>query len=204
MIYCIDTSVLDTTRKIHKNYTSGSRVVYFPKSHRWVYRWRKLLMLWFIYNSKLFITYHFLNFTYTFSKALLIFCHCRALFSSMLFLKIIVNNVLFCCAVNLSRFKPVKGWWWHYEYMKVIYVNCGVKNYLKEDHRSYIRSLCSYEKKEWKKKKKEKRFAQFEKFGILHCIYLTATKRLIRTWHGTILLRIRFFPCTETTKGHKV
>ena len=31
--------------------------------------------------------------------------------------------------------------------MKVIYVNCGVKNYLKEDHRSYIRNLCSYEKK---------------------------------------------------------
>ena len=35
--------------------------------------------------------------------------------------------------------------------MKVIYVNCGVKNYLKEDHRSYICNLCSYEKKAWKK-----------------------------------------------------
>ena len=31
--------------------------------------------------------------------------------------------------------------------MKIIYVNCGVKNYLKEDHRSYIRNLCSCEKK---------------------------------------------------------
>ena len=28
--------------------------------------------------------------------------------------------------------------------MKNVYVNCGVKNYLKEDHRSYIRNLCSY------------------------------------------------------------
>ena len=44
-----------------------------------------------------------LNFNYTFVKALLIFCHCRALFSSVLFLKIIVNNVLHCCTVNLSR-----------------------------------------------------------------------------------------------------
>ena len=31
--------------------------------------------------------------------------------------------------------------------MKITYVNCGVKNYLKDDHRSCIRSLCSYEKK---------------------------------------------------------
>ena len=44
-----------------------------------------------------------LNCTYTFFKALIIFCHCRALFSSVLFLNIIVNNVLFCCTVNLSR-----------------------------------------------------------------------------------------------------
>ena len=34
---------------------------------------------------------------------------------------------------------------WIYE--NHIYVNCGVKNYLKEDHRSCIRNLCSYEKK---------------------------------------------------------
>ena len=46
---------------------------------------------------------HPLNFNYTFFKALLIFCHCRALFSSVLFLKIIVNNVLYCCTVNLSH-----------------------------------------------------------------------------------------------------
>ena len=31
--------------------------------------------------------------------------------------------------------------------MKIIYVNCGVKNHLKEDHRSYTRNLCSCEKK---------------------------------------------------------
>ena len=44
-----------------------------------------------------------LNFNYTFFKALFIFCHCRALFSSVLFLKIIVSNVLYYCTVNLSR-----------------------------------------------------------------------------------------------------
>ena len=31
--------------------------------------------------------------------------------------------------------------------MKIIYVNCGVKNYVKEDHRRYIRNFCSCEKK---------------------------------------------------------
>ena len=40
---------------------------------------------------------------------------------------------------------------WNYEYMKIIFVNCGVKNYMKEDHRSYIRNFCSCEKKAWKK-----------------------------------------------------
>ena len=44
-----------------------------------------------------------LNFTYTFFKVLLIFSHCRALFRSVLFLKIIVTSVLYCCTVNLSR-----------------------------------------------------------------------------------------------------
>ena len=37
--------------------------------------------------------------------------------------------------VELVRIKPVKGWWWSYEYMKIIYENCGVKNHMKEDHR---------------------------------------------------------------------
>ena len=39
--------------------------------------------------------------------------------------------------VELVRIKPVKGWWCSYEYMKIIYLiyeNCGVKNYMKEDH----------------------------------------------------------------------
>ena len=57
----------------------------------------------FIDDVILVITYHFLYSTYTFFKALLIFCHCRALFSSVLFLKITVNNVLYCCTVTLSR-----------------------------------------------------------------------------------------------------
>ena len=35
--------------------------------------------------------------------------------------------------------------------MKIIYVNCGVKNYMKVDHCSYRRNFCSCEKKVWKK-----------------------------------------------------
>ena len=34
--------------------------------------------------------------------------------------------------------EPVKGCWCTFEYMKIIYVNCGVKNYMNEDHRSHI------------------------------------------------------------------
>ena len=36
--------------------------------------------------------------------------------------------------------------------MKIIYVNCGVKNYLKEGHRSCIRNLCMQLRKESPKK----------------------------------------------------
>ena len=36
--------------------------------------------------------------------------------------------------------------------MKIIYVNCGVKNYLKEGHRSCIRNLCIQLRKESLKK----------------------------------------------------
>ena len=32
-----------------------------------------------------------------------------------------------------------------------MYENYGVKNYMKEDHRSYRRNFCSFEKKAWKK-----------------------------------------------------
>ena len=49
--------------------------------------------------------------------------------------------------IELVRYKPVKGWWWSYEYMKIIYMNYGVKNYMKDDHRSYRRNFCSCEKK---------------------------------------------------------
>ena len=35
--------------------------------------------------------------------------------------------------------------------MKIIYVNCGVKSYVKVDHCSYRRNFCSCEKKAWKK-----------------------------------------------------
>ena len=65
----------------------------------WVYRWRNFGN----FPPKFVGVLRPLNFNYTFFKALLIFCHCKALFSSVLFLKIIVNNVLYCCTVNLSR-----------------------------------------------------------------------------------------------------
>ena len=65
----------------------------------WVYRWRNFQN----FHPKFVGVLGLLNFTYTFFKALLIFFCCRALFSSVLFLKIIVNNVLYCCTVNLSR-----------------------------------------------------------------------------------------------------
>ena len=35
--------------------------------------------------------------------------------------------------------------------MKTMYVNCGVKSYMKIDLSSYRRNFCSYEKKAWKK-----------------------------------------------------
>ena len=38
-----------------------------------------------------------------------------------------------------------------YEYMKIIYENCGVKNCMKEDQRSYRHNFCSCKKKTWKK-----------------------------------------------------
>ena len=36
---------------------------------------------------------------------------------------------------------------WSYKYMEILYENCGVKNYMREEHRSYIRNFCSCEKK---------------------------------------------------------
>ena len=41
--------------------------------------------------------------------------------------------------------------WWSYDYMKIIYVNYGVKPYMKEDHNSYKHNFCSCKKKAWKK-----------------------------------------------------
>ena len=38
-----------------------------------------------------------------------------------------------------------------YEYMKIMYVNCRGKNYMKVDRRSYRRHFYSCEKKAWKK-----------------------------------------------------
>ena len=72
-IYYIDTSVLLENIPLEKftKTTSGTRVVYFPLSHTWVYRWRNFRN----FHPKFVGVLHLLNFTYTFSKALLIFCH---------------------------------------------------------------------------------------------------------------------------------
>ena len=86
-----------TTNKIHKNYIRDPNGLF--SIHTWVYRWRNFGN----FPPKFVGVLRPLNFSYTFFKAFLIFCHCRALFSSVLFLKIIVNNVLYCCTVNLSR-----------------------------------------------------------------------------------------------------
>ena len=56
------------------------------------------------------------------------------------------------------------GWnkfhFWNYEYMKNIYVNCGVKNYLKEDHRSCICNSIMQLRKEGKPAKKKFRLVR--------------------------------------------
>ena len=72
-IIIIDTSVLLENIPLEKftKTTSGTRVVYFQLSHTWVYRWRNFRN----FHPKFVGVLHLLNFTYTFSKALLIFCH---------------------------------------------------------------------------------------------------------------------------------
>ena len=101
MIYYVDTSFLLQNIPLAKfiKTTSGTRVVYFPKSHTWVYQWSKFGN----FPPEFVGVLPPLDFNYTFFKALLIFCHCRALFSSVLFPKLIVNNVLYCRTVSLSR-----------------------------------------------------------------------------------------------------
>ena len=50
-------------------------------------------------------------------------------------------------SLNLFINKPMKGWRRSYEYVKIIYVNCGVKNYMKVDHCSHRCNFCSCKKK---------------------------------------------------------
>ena len=59
-------------------------------------------------------------------------------------------------------------WIWSCRYMKIMYVNCGVK----EDHCSYIHKFCSCEKKAWKTKKPES-FSGFL-FPTAKVAYITA------------------------------
>ena len=73
-----------TTRKIHKNYIRDPSGL-------------------FSIISLVSLLLRPLNFNYSFFKALVTFRHCRALFSSVLWLNIIVSNVLYCCTLNLSR-----------------------------------------------------------------------------------------------------
>ena len=91
-------SPLSPLGKIHEDYIRDPSGL-FSIIHMWVYRWRNFGN----FPSKFVGVLRLLNFTSTFFNALLIFCHCRALFSSVLFLNIIVTNVLYCCTVNLSR-----------------------------------------------------------------------------------------------------
>ena len=84
-----------TTRKIHKNYIRDTSGLFSIISYV------SLSMTYFgNFPSKFDGVLRLLNFTHTFFQS---FCHCRALSSSVLFLKIIVTNVLYCCTVNLSR-----------------------------------------------------------------------------------------------------
>ena len=59
-------------------------------------------------------------------------------------------------------------WIWSCRYMKIMYVNRGVK----EDHCSYIHKFCSCEKKAWKTKKPES-FSGFL-FPTAKVAYITA------------------------------
>ena len=75
---------------------------------------------------------------------------------------------------------------WNYERMKIIYVSCAVKNYLKEDHRSYVRSLCSCEKKAWKKN-----------LGLYGILFATASVTYIT---AMIFLQIIFPLCWNRSR----
>ena len=87
-----------TTRKIHKNYIRDTSGLFSIISHM------SLSMTYFgNLPSKFVGVLRLLNFSSTFFKALRIFCHCRALFSSVLFLKIMVTTMSYSCTVNLSR-----------------------------------------------------------------------------------------------------
>ena len=92
--YYIDTSVLLENKPLVKLIKTRSETEWFVFHN---------LTSKFIDDVTSVITYNFSNFTHTFFKALLIFYHCRVLFSSLLFLKILVNNVLYCCTVTLSH-----------------------------------------------------------------------------------------------------
>ena len=80
--------------------------------------------------------------------------------------------------------------------MKIIYVNCGVKNYMKVDHHSYRRNFCSCEnnnnnnnndnnnkknkkkkKKKKKKKEKKKKKKKKKKKSTLAVWFLSSVKR---------------------------
>ena len=54
--------------------------------------------------------------------------------------------------VKLVRYKLVKGRWWSSDwiYENHINENCGVKNYMKEDHPVTDATFCSCKKKAWK------------------------------------------------------
>ena len=62
--------------------------------------------------------------------------------------------------------------------MKIVNVNCGVKNYMKEDHRSYIRNFCGCGKKP------EKKIHNFD-IIILSRVYNEPIQRPSPSWLAT-------------------
>ena len=47
-------------------------------------------------------------------------------------------------SLNWFVYKSVNGWWWRFEYMKIMYVNCGVKNWrMMIVHLRINSSICS-------------------------------------------------------------
>ena len=84
---------------------------------------------------------------------------------------------------------------WSYEYMKIIYENCGVKNYMKEDHRSnsglsgiWTLGLCNTGAALYQLSQQ----ANWERVIELVCIKTVKGSNPVKAW---IFLRLFFRNC---------